>query len=232
MPLDMLEFIWGSGPGNRSLWIPSRMCMFVRIELVAVADCRKNEMVLWNKVRSSSSSMQDERTVSLKAAERTRRFPHWACAVPKTFVMIGRLSPRPWKALVLSMRALTPFLASSTTWGSMSPWVLVLGWMTGAITSCRNSELTTGKLGLDAWFLMSCENCRICRMNGRYVMTWAPQYLARSLAARISSAGGSSSRKAKLGATQCMPETASDTTPTFLNLSLPALPVLLGSSGA
>ncbi|EXL64291.1 hypothetical protein FOPG_19441 [Fusarium oxysporum f. sp. conglutinans race 2 54008] len=35
---------------------PSRICMSVRSALVAVADCRKNWIVLWNSVRRSSSS--------------------------------------------------------------------------------------------------------------------------------------------------------------------------------
>lgn len=151
-PLEKLEVALRSEAYNRSLWSPSRMCWSIFRELVTVDDCLRKAMVLWNSVRSSSSSTYSWRTGSLKAAERTNRFPHWldkvsrasrilavgntyACAVPKTLVMIGRFSPKPWKALVLSISALIPFLAKSTTWASMSLWVLVLGWMTGAMTS-------------------------------------------------------------------------------------------------
>lgn len=74
--LEKLEFVLGSGVWNRSLCRPSRICMSILSELVAVADCRRNRIVLWNSDRRRSSSTKLWRTGSLKAAERISRLPH------------------------------------------------------------------------------------------------------------------------------------------------------------
>jgi hypothetical protein len=74
--LVKLEFVLASAAENRSLCRPSRMCRSSFSELVAVTDWRKKMMVLWNKVRRSSSSTSAWRIGSRKAADRTSRLPH------------------------------------------------------------------------------------------------------------------------------------------------------------
>lgn len=76
MLLEKLEFVRPSAIPNRSLWSPSRICMSLLSELVAVADCRKNAIVLLKSIRNRSSSTVLHKIGSLKAADKTSRFPH------------------------------------------------------------------------------------------------------------------------------------------------------------
>lgn len=74
--LEKLPVVLTPARPNKSLDMPSRICMSVLRELVAVLDCLKKSMVRLNKTCNRSMGTHSRSTLFCEQAERTKRFPH------------------------------------------------------------------------------------------------------------------------------------------------------------